>query len=283
MSVEAPADVRAPVAPDAGGRGRLVVARSAGGASVVCGAYAVSPLRLLTPRNAGHAAWVFTSSFGGGLVDGDRIALDVDLGAGAAAWLSTQASTKVYRGPRGAQSILRARVGPGALLAVVPDPVVCFAASRYDQDQRIELAEGATLVLLDWVSSGRHGSGERWAFDAYRARQHVRQQDRLVVHDAVALRTEDGPVADRVGRFDVLGTLVLLGGAARPAAEALVARVAAMPAARRAALLVSATPVGDGCLVRFAGESFERVAAWVRDALAFVPALLGDDPWARKW
>ena len=31
------------------------------------------PLRLLTPANHGHAAWVYTSSYGGGLVDGDRV------------------------------------------------------------------------------------------------------------------------------------------------------------------------------------------------------------------
>jgi hypothetical protein len=35
--------------------------------------------------------------------------------------------------------------------------------------------------------------------------------------------------------------------------------------------------------VRIAGTSIERVRAMIRDMLRFTPALLGDDPWARKW
>src|SRR5262245_60409912 len=53
--------------------------------SVVTRAFARSPLRLLTPANHGHAAWVYTSSYGGGLVDGDRLAVDVEVKPGAAA------------------------------------------------------------------------------------------------------------------------------------------------------------------------------------------------------
>jgi urease accessory protein len=37
-------------------------------------ARSAGPLRLLTPR-AGAAAWIVTSTYGGGLVDGDQVAL----------------------------------------------------------------------------------------------------------------------------------------------------------------------------------------------------------------
>ena len=42
----------------------------------------------------------------------------------------------------------------------LPDPVICFASSTYRQTQRFDLAESASLVLLDWMSSGRRESGE---------------------------------------------------------------------------------------------------------------------------
>ena len=45
--------------------------------SVVRRAYATSPLRLLTPKNHGSAAWVYASSYGGGLVGGDDLRLTV--------------------------------------------------------------------------------------------------------------------------------------------------------------------------------------------------------------
>lgn len=268
---------------DRQGRADVAVIRSSVSRSIITRAYATSPLRLLTPRNAGHGAWVYTSTLGGGLVNGDHLDLDVHIGAGATAFVSSQASTKVYRSTEGTSMDVRGRIDTDACLVLAPDPVVCFAASRYRQTQAFDLARGASLVLVDSLSSGRHGSGERWAFEAYESRIRVCQEERLLVHDSVALLAADGSVASRLGRFDILGIVLLLGPAVQDAAAALVARLAAEPVMRRAEQLVTATAVGEGCLVRFASVSVERAARTVREQLWFVPELLGDDPWSRKW
>ena len=275
---------RATAPPASHGRGQLSVVCDCEERSVVTRAFATSPLRLLTPRNQGRAAWVYTSSYGGGLVDGDRIRLDVDVGPGAAAFLSSQASTKVYRSARGTGAELHGRVAADGLLAVVPDPVVCFAGARYRQVQTFDVEAGGALVLVDWVSSGRHGSGERWAFHEYAARLAVRVDGRLVLQDALALRSGDGNLPERMGRFDVLATVLILGAPLLARAADTAARVAGLPLGRRQEQVASAAPVGgDGWLLRVAGTSFERTAATVRAELSFLPCLLGDDPWARKW
>jgi urease accessory protein len=279
-----PSAIQPAAAPAVQGRGRLSVIRPRDGQTVVTRAYATSPLRLLTPKNHGSAAWIYTSSYGGGLVDGDRIALDVDVGPGAAAFLSTQASTKVYRSPRGTSSELHARISTDGLLAVIPDPVVCFAASRYRQLQSFDLSTGSGLVVVDWVSSGRHASGERWAFHEYVARLRVRVEGKLVLHDALALRADDGDLCERLGRFDVLAVLLILGTRLREHAADVAGQIAEMPLRRRSDQLTAATPVGDcGCLLRVAGTSVEQASRTIREHLAFLPGLLGDDPWARKW
>ena len=102
-----------------------------GGRTAVTRAVARSPLRLLTPRPPGPAAWAFTSSFGGGIVDGDVLRIDVSVGEGASALVTTQASTKVYRSPKGARQVLSATVAEGALLALLPDPVACFGGANF--------------------------------------------------------------------------------------------------------------------------------------------------------
>ncbi len=264
-------------------RADVRVIRDQRGRSVVARGYAESPLRLLMPDNAGHAAWLYTSSLGGGLVDGDHLTLDIRVCAGATAFVSTQASTKVYRSVQGTGADVHAHVEPGASLVVAPDPVVCFAASRYRQAQRYELDAGASLVLVDWLSSGRHATGERWAFTEYHSRLHVDQGGRSVVHDAVALSADDGDLAHRLGRFDVLGLALLLGPAAAAAAASLIGELATRPVVRRPHHLVTATPAGDGCLLRFASTSVDLAARLLRQHVGFVPDLLGDDPWARKW
>ena len=266
------------------GRGSLEVVARPDGRSVVSRAYATSPLRLLTPENHGRAAWVYTSSYGGGLVDGDRVELDVEVGTGAAAYLSTQASTKVYRGERGAATDLHATVAADGLLIVMPDPVVCFAASRYSQTQRFDVASGANVIVVDWLSSGRTASGERWQFDEYVSRLRVHVDGTLVVHDALALRAADGDLATRLGRFDVVAMVLVLGSDLKGQASGIVEQVAQLPVTRRHDLIVGAAPVGDrGCLLRVAGRSVEQVGRVIRDHLAIVPSMLGDDPWARKW
>ena len=265
------------------GRGRVAVQRI-GGRSVVRRAYATSPLRLLTPKNHGHAAWIYTSSYGGGLVDGDDIRIQASVGTGATAFLSTQSATKVYRSPRGTSAVLEADVRENGLLIIAPDAVVCFAGSRYRQRQQVTIAAGGGLVLLDQVTSGRRESGERWVFDEYVSRTVVHLEGRLVVHEALALRASDGPLASRLGRYDVLAVAVLIGRGLVDEIQRVDARVRAEPVKRRAECLVAAAPLEDaGCVLRVAGRTVEDVDETLRDLLGFVPRLLGDSPWARKW
>ena len=267
----------------AAGRGQLRVVR-VGQRSVADQVFATSPLRLLTPRNHGRAAWIYMSTFGGGLVDGDRIHLDVEVSEGAAAFLATQASTKVYRSCCGTTSDTAARVGPGALLVVLPDPVVCFASAKYRQVQRFDVDADGSLVLVDWITSGRHTTGERWQFASYESALIVSVGGKCVIHDAIALRQNDGDVATRLGRFNVLATVAIVGrDLASHAADAIAAAQRDSVSAR-SGQVISATPLSDtGCLVRVAGTSCESVLHTVRTLLGFVPELLGDSPWSRKW
>ena len=183
-------------------------------------AIAASPLRLLHPKNSGSAAWVYAATYGGGLLGGDAIALDVNVGPGASALLSTQASTKVYRSDAPASQRLRAHAGDDSLLVLLPDPVTPFAASHYTQEQHIDLAPGANLVAIDWMTAGRVSSGERWQFTSYASRTWLRRDGRVILHDATLLTPEDGDVSERLGRFNCVAWAVAIGPAVRAAAFA---------------------------------------------------------------
>src|SRR5262245_15454621 len=135
--------------------------------TVLTRSFARNPLKLFATHAAPRACWVYSSSLGGGLVGGDTIRLRVDVDADARALLATQASTKVYRSLRRTSHELTASVASGALLTVLPDPVVCFAGADFVQTQEYELSRSASLVMVDWFTSGRHASGERWAFKRY--------------------------------------------------------------------------------------------------------------------
>ena len=252
--------------------------------SVVRRAFAASPLRLLTPKNHGPAAWVYASSYGGGLVGGDELRLTVKVGPEASVFLSSQASTKVYRSHARASLQLDAEVAADGQLIVWPDPVVCFAGSIYRQEQCVDLAGEAGLILVETLSSGRQASGERWLFAEYESRLTVRYAGRPILLDALRLSPSEGDLAARMGRFDVLSTVVIAGPRWRDAATRAMAAVAERPVERRADLLVAAAPLKDaGCLLRIAGRSVEQVSAVIRGCLSCISLFLNDDPWARKW
>ena len=252
-----------------------------GGRTAASSARASAPLKVLFPRHRGPAAWACLSSLGGGLVDSDRLAVTARVGRGASAALTTQSSTKVYRGA--ATQSLSARVEEGGLLAVAPDPVVCYAGARYAQRLEFDLDRGADLAAVDWLTSGRAARGERWAFSSYESRLTARRAGRELLRDALLLSPEQGALPARLGRWNILGTAVALGPRLAAGARALVEELAREPLSRKAGALMTASPLGeDGMIMRFAGESVEDCARSLRERLKFAWEALGDDPWSSR-
>jgi urease accessory protein len=268
------------------GHAWLEVGLVSGQSSIIsCGA--TSPLKLLTPRPRGPSVWTCLSSFGGGLVAGDETSLEIRLRENTHCLVGTQASTKVYRNPGqcpcGHQ--LKAALEVGSLLVLAPDPVQPFAGSAYSQRQAFYLQPGSGLVLVDWFSSGRAACGERWAFTRFHSRNDVFVDDKRLLVDSVLLDPSHGPLVDphRMGRFNCLALALFLGEPVRTIAARALQEITARPVTHRAPLICSSSPVGNGALLRLAGDSVESVGREIHRFLAPLAEMLGDDPWARKW
>jgi urease accessory protein len=257
------------------GHGRVEVSRD-GNRSVVTSLTAASPLKLLTPRNHGRAAWIYSTSYGGGLVDGDALCLDLVVGAGAALYLTTQASTKIYPGT--ASQSLTADVGEQALLVALPDPVVPFAGARYRQRASLRLGATASLVWLESLTAGRVASGERWHADSYRSHLRVERGGLLLALDGLVLDPAHGKLAERLGRFDALATLLLVG----PAAARLRQHVLDSGATDGPCLVAPSPLADDVAVARLAATGAEALARALHALLLPLADLLGDDPLARK-
>lgn len=269
--------------PPIAGRARLRFSRSAGH-TILDRSFATSPVKVFTTRGVGATCWLYSATLGGGIVGGDDLQIDVEVAAGARALIATQASTKVYRSLRPACQRVIASVADDALLAIVPDPVVCFAGADFSQHQRYDLAGGASLVLVDWITSGRHATGERWEFRRYASRIDLYRDGTRVLYDGVLLDQDDGSIGERLARFNVCLTTVVTGPLVSDEADHLIRAVSQLPIEPLEDFVIAAWPLsGGGALLRMSGTSVEQVGARLRECLAFLGPLLGDDPWTRKW
>jgi urease accessory protein len=241
-------------------------------------------VKVFATKGGRSACWVYAATLGGGLVGGDEIRMTVDVTAGARAMLATQASTKVYRSLRPARQVVSATVDTGGLLAVVPDPIVCFAAADFRQTQSYDLRGDASLVVVDWMTSGRHQAGERWAFSRYESRLTISRETRPVFLDALLLEPDLDSIDQHMGRFEVLLTAVVMGPLVVDAANLILREASQSPVVKGADLIASAAKLGEaGVLLRLAGLSVEQVGRALRGYFTFLSPLLGDDPWSRKW
>jgi urease accessory protein len=263
------------------GRGSLAFRRS-GEKTVIGEAFAASPLRLLTPRNHGDAAWVFLANLGGGLVDGDRLDLRIEAAQDTLAFVGTQAATKVYRSPRGCSHRLEVHAAGGAAIAVVPDQTVCFAGARYDQEIDISLASTASLVLFDGYTCGRAARGERWQFAHFESRTTIARGGVPAIVDATRLGPNGGPIAERMGRFGAIAWLVAIGPRFGTVREAMLRPLPAPSPGDAAVVAASAIGV-DTAVLRVAADGFESASRALRSSFAALAGILGDDPFARKW
>jgi urease accessory protein len=128
---------------------------------------------------------LYLQSASGGLYAGDRLALDVCVGANAAFHLTTQAATVVHDGrdvgSRQRQSI---NVESGAFCALASDPYVLFPGAMLDLETVATVAEDAVLFLSDgFAIHDPRDSGRTFA--QFASRQRILRPDgRLLLHDA---------------------------------------------------------------------------------------------------
>ncbi|GAA5923196.1 urease accessory protein UreD [Sporobolomyces koalae] len=296
------------------------------------------PLKFLAPdRRFGSVQVVWVVGYGGGLVAGDRVRVKSRVDKGSTLVLFTQGSTKVFKTRLGqylSDTNKAARMGtapptiqqyriavsPASFLVLLPSPVTCFSRALYEQKQVVHLEdETASVILLDWFTSGRMGikaktrdqeDGEAWEFEKYRSENEVWIAGQRVAKDVLLLQDEqdanptqqlDEPVRPRrrldttyrhrVEPYSCYASLFLYG----PRTSYLQSHISntftqltQYHQSRPYSLLWSYSPLErGGGVARCAGHSTEAVKEWVCELLEAggqgveggIESIVGKDLW----
>jgi len=126
------------------------------------------PLKVVRAfHQEGGAALVHVHNVSGGVLCGDRLAMDLTVGPGAQAQITSTGATRVYRSRDDgvpAQFLTQVRLGENALLEYVPDSLIPFAGARYRQQTVIHMDSGASLFWWEIVAPGREARGELFSY-----------------------------------------------------------------------------------------------------------------------
>ncbi|CAN7939770.1 unnamed protein product, partial [Ixodes hexagonus] len=255
------------------------------------------PLKVFLPREVGHphCRWIYPTVFGGGLVSGDVIDIEITLEARTCVLLTSQSFPKVYLSEPGRAAEQRCRfwVSDGALLCVLPDLLTCFRDASYRQDQAVRLTGTASLVLLDWFLAGRVANHERWDFTRLTSVVEVYHESDLVLREALDMAGVPGlRLGDAMGAYNVVGTCLVLGPHLADLCRSLCSTLGARedygvsPAHE---VLFACSPFRsscqrvEGCVLRFGTHTSSQAYSRLEELLEPLFTVLGGNPFQLKY
>ncbi|ULA64418.1 MAG: Urease accessory protein UreD [Nitrospira sp.] len=157
--------------------------------------------------------WLVNQS--GGLVGGDCVTVEAQLGDGAHVLLTSPSANRVYRSEREpAVQTVRLTAGADARLEWLPDVTIPFAGSRFRQSIQVDLAPGATVALWDAMASGRVARNERWAFASYENEMVIRTASGQSAVERYVMSQDS--IGESVKSWDYVGSLVVVGDSIEP-------------------------------------------------------------------
>jgi len=211
----------------------------------------------------------------GGVLQGDRYAVEIMVGENAEAHVTTQSATKIQEMDANfAAQTLDIALGENAYLEYLPDPAIPYRDARFIARTRICLPQSATLLYSEVLLPGRthYRSGERFEFALFSSSMHAeRRGGETLCHEKYVIEPQrrDVRACGVMGDFDVFANVLLFTPQAH--AEPLLAQTPAeMSADERYAAGATRLPNGAGIAYKIVGMEREAVQEKVREFCARV-------------
>ena len=163
-----------------------------------------------------HLPCVHIITTSGGILQGDRYAIEIDLAPGAQAHVTTQAATKIHEMDANfaaqTQDIV---LGAGSYLEYLPLLVIPHKQSRFVTRTRVTIDPSATLLYSEILMPGRkyYGPGEIFDYDVFSSTVRVERLDRSALFTEkfiIEPRRTDVRQTGVMGAFDVFANVLLL-------------------------------------------------------------------------
>lgn len=159
-------------------------------------------------------AVVHLHNVSGGILSGDSLHLAINALAGTSVQVTSVGATRVYRQRAGwgaASLHTSIQVGDGAMLEYLPDAVIPFAGSKFNQSTAVSLGSNAGYIGWETIAAGRIASGEVFGFDSFHSESSIKSNARPLALERYSLQPSaaDPRSVARWGRFRYSATLYI--------------------------------------------------------------------------
>ena len=155
-------------------------------------------------------------SVAGCILQGDRLALDIQVDSGACGHVTTQSATKIHSmNANYATQVQNLRVEEGGYLELMPDQMIPHRNARFITDTRIKIHPTATLIYSEILMSGRkhHHVDEHFGFDVFSSKimaENFEGKELFVEKYVLEPKKESMSAVGVMQDYDVFGNVVLL-------------------------------------------------------------------------
>ncbi len=126
---------------------------------------------LYIDENMPHMPFVYIMSPSGGILQGDRLRMDIHGHENTVFHITTQAATKIYRMEKNyATQILNITLDKGSYAEFLPDMIIPYRDSRFYQEVNLRIHEDATCLYSEILSPGRVTYGESFLYEIFYSR-----------------------------------------------------------------------------------------------------------------
>jgi urease accessory protein len=155
-------------------------------------------------------------SVGGGILQGDRYKIDISVGDGACAQVTSQSANRVHQMDANyASQYQTVTLEAGAYLEYLPDFTIVYRGARYINQTDVVVAEDATLLYGEMILAGRkhHHVDERFGLDLLSMTVSVRRPDGRKLFTEKFLVEKGDPTVDFAAvmrGFDAFANVICL-------------------------------------------------------------------------
>ncbi len=209
-------------------------------------------------------------STSGGLLQGDRQALDVVVEKGACAHITTQSATKIHMMDTNySAQFQKIEVEEDGYFEYIPDPIIPHRNARFITDTEIVIHPTASMIYSEILMAGRkhHHPDEVFGFDIFSSQIKGKNPEgrEFFVEKYILEPGKDPLTAEAVmGEFEIFGNVILLTPKAHH--EAIMKRiVATYDKSAKLAYGASLLPNDSGIIFKVLGVDSTEVKNTVRE------------------